>query len=162
MNYDLCGDRARIHADLVSRAVAWLQRTRRCSLVLAEPRSWNGECPDAIGWYRYGWSVLVECKTTYKDWHKDFSKPHRRGDKPGMGQERWYLVPDESIVTRLPRGWGLLVAGPSRIRRAVDVAGYTGKDCHARRPPGKLARCAPEMDVLIGAAARALGVHSGR
>jgi hypothetical protein len=125
--------------------------------VLTERRSYSHECPDAIGWYRGGWSILVECKASIGDFYSDKRKQWRQPEAIAMGQERWYLTePGVLKADLLPDGWGLIEAG-ARVRRIVDAAHYPSTlSGHGGFRPSRLTpwapeRMAPEIDLLIGA-----------
>lgn len=140
------------HKELVLRAERWLRNTRKCSVVLTERRSYSHECPDAIGWYRGGWSILIECKASIGDFYSDRRKQWRQPDTIAMGQERWYLTePGVLKADLLPGGWGLIEAGV-RVKRVVDAAHYPGRGFWpSRLTPWAPQRMAPEIDLLIGA-----------
>lgn len=109
------------HDELVERAVRWLRRRRRCPVVFAELATHAGETPDAIGWYE-GFSILIECKTSRSDFHRDKKKRHRQAAKVldfGMGNERFYMAPSDVLSPEdMPEGWGLLEV----TRRTVKVS----------------------------------------
>lgn len=112
------------HDWLVKRAVKWLLGRGRCTVALAEP--WNakiGEHPDAIGWDRRGWSIVVECKVSRADFVADKRKQCRRmEDTTGehLGQERYYLTPPHLVLPAdVPDGWGLLEAHKRSTRIVV-------------------------------------------
>jgi hypothetical protein len=89
-------------------AVAWLRRYR-CGVVLSEQACASGEMPDAIGWKKACYSVLVECKASRADFLVDGAKPWRQRPECGVGCERYYLAPHGLIgVDELPSDWGLL------------------------------------------------------
>jgi hypothetical protein len=96
------------HEKLVRSAVAWL-RSYGCGVVLSEQCCASGETPDAIGWKRGCYSVIVECKISRADFFIDREKPFRRKPEKGMGCERFYLAPAGLLrPEELPVGWGLL------------------------------------------------------
>jgi hypothetical protein len=96
------------HEKLVRSAVAWL-RSYGCGVVLSEQCCASGETPDAIGWKRGCYSVIVECKISRADFFIDREKPFRRKPERGMGCERFYLAPAGLLrPEELPVGWGLL------------------------------------------------------
>jgi len=112
------------HAQLVQKAVAWL-RSYRCGVVLSEQACASGEVPDAIGWKRACHSVLVECKVSRADFLCDRDKPWRQNPKPGVGCERFYLVPTGLLrVQELPENWGLL----ELRKREVTMTKPSAKD----------------------------------
>jgi hypothetical protein len=103
------------HAQLVSKAVAWL-RSYRCGVVLSEQACASGEMPDAIGWKKASHSVLVECKISRADFLADRGKPLRLKPESGVGCERFYLALAGMIqVAELPAGWGLLECRERKI-----------------------------------------------
>jgi hypothetical protein len=103
------------HAQLVSKAVAWL-RSYRCGVVLSEQACASGEMPDAIGWKKASHSVLVECKISRADFLADRAKSFRQKPETGVGCERFYLTPAGMIrVPELPAGWGLLECRERKI-----------------------------------------------
>ncbi|MDP9039800.1 MAG: hypothetical protein M3O02_11105 [Acidobacteriota bacterium] len=78
-----------------------------CSLVVSEIVSAAYEVPDAIGW-RYGRSVLIECKVSRADFLADAKKPHRQVTG-GVGERRYFLTPPGLLLPdELPKDWGLL------------------------------------------------------
>lgn len=111
------------HAELVLRACSWLARKCHCSAVMRECGAPWGEQPDAIG-FRSGSSYLIECKASFYDLCADVRKPHRMKQSHGMGQFRWYLVP-EGLLSEIVdlegalRGWGVLEARRHGSKLAV-------------------------------------------
>lgn len=108
------------HAELVTRAAAWLRNRHRCIVVLTE-HTGSQERPDAIGWNRAGHTILVECKASKSDLARDRSKPWRRNPEMQHGRTRWYLLdPDAWERTReiaTLDGWG--VAWAERVVRVT-------------------------------------------
>ncbi len=79
------------HEHLCKRARRWLEGSRRCNLVLSGIAS-TSEIPDAIGWctaYKWYGSIVVECKISLTDFHRDKRKKHPER----MGVRRYFLVP---------------------------------------------------------------------
>lgn len=108
------------HDDLVKQACKWLEQAG-CRIIFHELDTAAREIPDAIGW-RYGWSVLIECKATRNDFLKDKKKFFRRNPDMGMGCWRFYMCPPELIQPEeLPEGWGLLWCYPGQVRRIANV-----------------------------------------
>ena len=90
------------------------------------------EFPDAIGWNRFGESHLIEVKTSVADFKADSKKPHRIRPETGVGDYRWYLVP-EAIKDRVdaPAQWGILVHYESSdIVRKAKKAEKMPKDAY--------------------------------
>ncbi len=78
------------HSDLVKRAGRWLRNTRKCKLVILEPKPRNcHEHVDAIGWTTFGDSIVVECKVS-RDFMADGRKLWRL-TSVGMGVVRYYM-----------------------------------------------------------------------
>ena len=128
------------HAELVARAVKWLYNTRKCQVVFAERTAWGGpwEVPDAIG-FRSSESILVECKTSRGDFHRDQLKPYRHAvmRELGLGGQRFYLTPKGLLVPdELPEGWGLLEVRGKIIRVVKKSEGFGN---HWRRLRGEIA-----------------------
>lgn len=97
------------HAELVTRAVRWLKRTRRCPVVVSRSCMATIEQPDAIGWGPFGRSILVECKASIADYLRDAKKPWRAHPEMGMGNYRYFMTPPGLLAGRtLPDGWGLV------------------------------------------------------
>lgn len=105
------------HDDLNAIAAKWLKRPQSnngpgCQVALTEVGGlYGGERADAFG-YRWGFdggSVVVESKVSRSDFLADRAKPHRNGEKIGMGTYRYYICPEGLInISDLPHGWGLL------------------------------------------------------
>src|SRR4051812_16335771 len=68
------------HESLRKFAVKWLSASQRCSVVLSELVSAAAETPDAVGW-RFGSSILVECKVSRSDFHANKNKPSVRSER---------------------------------------------------------------------------------
>jgi hypothetical protein len=108
------------HAELVGRAVRWLRNQKACSVVFSEYSGPTMEQPDALGFHRGMFSVLVECKVSRADFHADRRKPFRSHPSHGMGRERWYLTPTGLLTAEdLPEGWGLVEVANARCLRIV-------------------------------------------
>ncbi len=118
------------HDAAVLKAGEWLQRIRRCDVVLLEPVVANrrvSECPDGYGIAPDG-SHVVECKVSITDFVRDKHKPFRQVPSEGMGRWRWYMTPagliDAPCFDRnAPDGWGWVEYGKGRcgfriLRRA--------------------------------------------
>lgn len=109
------------HQDLVDRAVRWLNS--RCNVVLSGIAS-TAEVPDAIGWSTWRphrGSVVIECKTSLADFHRDKRKKHAANT---MGHYRYFLCPAGLL------SWELVAAAyPSHgllwnMPRGVKVVGF--------------------------------------
>ena len=104
------------HKELVDLAGKWLSRHNNnitipnCRLVARElvAATSSGETPDVIGWCSRC-SVLIEVKTSLKDFRRDLKKPFRIVDSVGMGDFRYYLC-EEGLIkpSDIQEGWGLL------------------------------------------------------
>lgn len=85
------------HSELVERAGCWLRNTKKCKLVILEPKPWNcSEHVDAIGWTPFGDSIVVECKVSTTDFFADGRKLWRLTSM-GMGTARYYLTPPDLL-----------------------------------------------------------------
>jgi hypothetical protein len=136
------------HAELVERAGKWLRNTRKCGVVLLERVSGAAhEIPDAIGWHKTFFSILVECKATRGDFLKDKTKFVRRHEGMGMGQERIYLTNLGVVkgVEEIPPGWGWAVVDGKIVRVMVP----------APRRDFDYEACRRELGMLYGFARRA-------
>jgi hypothetical protein len=104
------------HDELTLRAVRWLRKTRGCSVVFSElVTAASNEIPDAIGW-RYAESIMVECKASRSDFHRDMKKPRHAGPDAGVGSLRYYMAPKGLLKAEdMPEGWGLLDVTPKRV-----------------------------------------------
>ncbi|SHH54405.1 hypothetical protein [Ferrimonas marina] len=127
------------HTELCLRAARWLKSTMRCQVSFAELDSGAGERPDAWG-LNQGLSILVEVKTSRRDFFKDATKPWREVGS-GMGMLRYFLTPKGLIKPEeLPKGWGLVEATAKQLR---IVAGVHPKLCPLY--PSSLRVHAPEF-----------------
>ncbi len=127
------------HVELVARAARWLRyscqlrtgyrvsgeprrETVRCAVVFCELVTSAPETPDAIGFANGGGtSVLIECKTSRADFHKDKTKWHRRG-ACGMGDYRFIIAPDGLLTpAEMADDWGLLSVRGRRVRIERDA-----------------------------------------
>lgn len=109
------------HFELVKRAESWLKKNGfKC--VIRDPfKAATREQPDVIGW-KYGTSVVIECKTNQADFRQDMKKPFRQKPELGMGQWRIFLAPKNLIdVAALPKKWGLLEATERQVHRTHGV-----------------------------------------
>lgn len=140
------------HAYLVQRAARWLRGTRRCAVVATEKNCQHVPLiPDAIGWTRDGFSILVECKLSRSDFLADRRKWAAQAGAV-IGDERWYLTPKGLLrATDMPDGVGLAEVHGNQIRRIVEAA------CR----PRSLAERA-ETIILAHVAWHAIGHHFGR
>ncbi len=112
------------HGELVMRAARWLKNTRKCGVVFTEPRSFQAEIPDAIGFMGPDDSIVVECKATRSDFQQDGKKHFRINPEQGMGDRRYYMAPPGIIrVEELPELWGLLECRRTYVR-VVQYAGH--------------------------------------
>lgn len=140
------------HAVLVDRAARWLRGTQGCAIVLAEIATACDLIPDAIGWQTigWGWSILVECKTSRADFRADLSKRIHTDPDNAPGQERWYFTPPGLIRPReLPPGWQLAECHGTVVRKVVDVPWTRGMG--PARVPG---RVVAEQPYLLAALRR--------
>lgn len=111
------------HDELIERGAAWLRGTHRCIVVLTE-HTGSHEQPDVIGWNRRGQSILLECKCSRSDYHRDRRKPWRRDESQlpddyhrAHGRQRFYLldVGFGGLPRPLPEAWGFAWVRPTRV-----------------------------------------------
>ena len=145
------------HAELVNRAERWLKNTKKCAVVLSEVCAWStDEIPDAIGWRPNGESILVECKTSRRDFLSDKHKQVHKGFR-GMGAYRYFMVPeigrDGEPVTmpgdkQLPEGYGVLIYTGTQVKIAKEA---TQRDMlvEARGHPAVRQRRDAELSLLV-------------
>ena len=82
-----------------------------CPVVVTEITTNLRETPDVLGWHTRG-SFMIECKATRSDFVGDGHKYARKHPLDGVGDFRYYMVPDELIaVDEVPEDWGLLYVG---------------------------------------------------
>ena len=106
--YPLQTDVMLTHAELVSLAIRYLD-AKGFKVILAEP-GFRKERPDAIG-FSSGFSCLVECKASRRDFLKDRDKPFRKDPAKGVGTVRIYLTnPGVCTPDELPERWQLIEA----------------------------------------------------
>ena len=115
------------HDDLVIRAKRWLLGTYGCGFAFAELSACtnSGEIPDAIG-FKYGHSILIECKATRGDFLSDRKKHFRSTPSNGMGNYRYFMTPpglvtEDEVRERYPN-WGLLIARPKLVKVMLPPA----------------------------------------
>lgn len=100
------------HQKLVRRARAWLLRNH--PVVVSDLAS-GRETPDALG-FSHGSSTLIECKASRADFRADRDKGFRRVPELGMGEARYYFMPQGLVrPEELPAGWGLLELRGDRV-----------------------------------------------
>ena len=103
------------HDELMQRAEKWLRKSKRCSVILREFVCYAVERPDLIAW-KYGASILIECKTSRADFYREIKKPSRRNGI-GMGRDRYYFVPANLInESEMPENWGLIFCYENYIK----------------------------------------------
>lgn len=109
------------HAALVARAVRYLRDVKRCPVVLSEMACNWLEAPDAIGFTRPGFSLVIECKASRSDFGRDRHKPSRNPGV-GMGLFRFYLTPANLIRPHEVDGW----VTEEAARSSLFKSGATG------------------------------------
>jgi hypothetical protein len=111
------------HDELVKRGELWLLKEIGCSFCLSEFSTIAGETPDNIGW-KWGRSILIECKATRADFLSDKRKAFRKNPLLGMGTYRLYLCnPGIIKLEELPDKWGLLYCYEKSIKRIKAPGG---------------------------------------
>jgi hypothetical protein len=134
------------HAQLVTRAAAWLRSRYACGIVLSEQYCATGEIPDVIGWKASCQSVLVECKVSRADFLADAHKEFRLKPEEGLGSRRLYMAPAGMISpAELPKHWGLLECRG----REVELVVKPGR-VDLRTPVGLM----KEMNLLLASLRR--------
>jgi hypothetical protein len=126
------------HKEMVKRAEKWLLNTRRCGFVLTEFAPWIcSEIPDAIGWdNRKARSYLIECKTSRADFLGDAEKPFRKRPGRGIGNYRYYMIPNGLVKPdELPPKWGLLYVFPKIVKLIADAQLYDDPKIAANKRP---------------------------
>lgn len=113
------------HKELEEAGARWLAQRGRlwsCPFVKIEPHGEGVELPDVIG-FGFGYSHVIECKTSRSDYLRDLTKRWRSVQRP-MGSYRWWLCPAGLLTTDdLPDGEGLLYledGAVSVVRKAVE------------------------------------------
>ncbi len=93
------------HKELVKKAVYWLGHAKQCNPVFGERGSRQiAEIPDAIGFTAHE-SIVVEVKISKSDLLADKKKSHRTNGE-GMGNKRFYLMPQELYEQCIDHDWG--------------------------------------------------------
>lgn len=110
-----------LHRELCEAAQAWLLRPASrsgpgCRVAFSEVQTHDtAEVADAIGFRTsdvQANSILIEVKVSRSDFLADKKKPHRNGERPGLGTFRYYLAPVGLLkVKDLPPRWGLIEVG---------------------------------------------------
>lgn len=124
------GDRMTItHKNLVEAAKNWLVGTAGCAFSVGELVTYGGEMPDAIG-FKATRSIVIECKMSRSDFHRDRKKPFRANPESGLGDHRYFLCPEGIIKPEDDLcGWGLLWLLPTgKIKRVVCPVTERGPD----------------------------------
>jgi len=115
------------HRQLCEKAASWLKTKckQRCPVVFVEIKSISMEIPDVIG-FNCDHSVMIEVKTTRRDFLKDKEKPWRKYPEQGVGDFRYYFCPEGIIKEEdLPEKWGLIwVDKSNRVRIVKEVVAW--------------------------------------
>lgn len=104
-----------MHRALVEAAYRWVLKSGGCGVAFKElnTAACNREYPDVIGFAAWGYSVVVEVKTSRSDFHADRKKEFRKNPANGMGSHRFYCCPTGLLKeSDLPEGWGLIYVNP--------------------------------------------------
>ncbi|CAH7356183.1 conserved hypothetical protein [Vibrio chagasii] len=131
------------HSDLNAIAVKWLRRPNNyknrdrsgasciCAFSEVISSSHSGEVADAIGFKTADGTetFLCEIKVSMSDFKKDKLKPHRQNPSQGMGNYRYYVVPELLGVTvdDLPDKWGLITVSERGVCSVKHGLGITGR-----------------------------------
>ena len=120
------------HGDLVKKCRNWLIKNGH-NPVFSEQGSMNlFEFPDVIGW-RNASSTVFEVKVSIEDFKRDSKKVFRQTPELGMGNYRYYLVPEElekQIHLLIPEGWGLKSLTPRGIYNLKDSEYFDKSSCY--------------------------------
>jgi len=114
------------HQELVTFSVKWLRDEMKCPIVVSEFSPYAGENPDVIGFYDGGDSVLIECKVSRTDLSGDKKKPFRASPEDGMGNLRYYAIPEEIYLgnENIIDGWGLIVFDDGNFRTVIEPKNF--------------------------------------
>jgi len=111
------------HKKLTDSGAKWLKKHSKniiipnCNIIANDLKTATntGEIPDIIGWCSWA-SVLIETKVSREDFKADFKKVFRINEFLGVGEFRYYLVPDGLIAeNEIPKNWGLLYHSGNNI-----------------------------------------------
>ena len=128
------------HTELTAIGAKWLKKhpenmiIPNCSIVAKEltTATSTGEIPDVIGWCNWI-SVLLEIKVSREDFKKDFKKVFRINEFLGIGELRYYLVPEGLInENEVPKNWGLLYYSENGIE-IIKVATAADSNLQSER-----------------------------
>jgi len=114
------------HKHLVEKAKFYLSSAKQCNPVFTEKGSARiHEYPDVIGWTGNECFVL-ECKASLSDLKADAKKESRSESGRGLGNRRYYFLPQElyeQIQNKLheciPKGWGVIICFDNMNPRQV-------------------------------------------
>jgi len=97
------------HGELVKKGAHWLINNGFNPVFAEQGAADLFEFPDVIGWHNES-STIFEIKVSMEDFKRDTKKIFRQTPELGMGNYRYYLVPEElekQIYPLIPEGWGL-------------------------------------------------------
>ncbi len=124
------------HGELVERAGRWLKNTMKMNPVFTECGSMMiSEFPDAIGFGPHE-SILVECKISINDFRADYKKPSRKYPELGMGNRRYFFIPDSLELKHVwvtEKGWGLARVKKNIVKVEIQSAGFQANLINERR-----------------------------
>lgn len=113
-----------LHRHLCEKGAAWLAKSCRVKFPIVAHEFYSAaelERPDVIGFNSLH-SLLIEVKTSRRDFLADAKKPIRIHPELGIGDFRFYLCPSGLITPEdLPPRWGLLWYDGRSIEIIVDV-----------------------------------------
>lgn len=117
------------HDELVTRAVLWLRKAKKCRVVVWRPNVLTYEQPDAMGWTAGAVSFVAECKASRSDFLRDADKAFRRFPSLGMGVYRFYFTPPGLLKeSDVPEGWGLAECLPKKVRVVRDAPAHVERN----------------------------------
>lgn len=144
-------DKKFTHNEMCEIACKWLTRARNqhdasktapaCKNAFSELKTYmyKGEIVDSIGFRGSVCptvSILVESKVSISDFKADAKKPWRANPETGVGDFRYYIVPEGMItVEDLPPKWGLIYVN-AKGKCSVQC-GHVVEELRGYDDPGK-------------------------
>lgn len=118
------------HPELIKYAQLWLKKPYKntqpfghsaCKVIIPEMVTAAYQIPDVVAWTAYGKCIMIECKTSRSDYRADGKKRLVMHPGFGVGETRYYCVPDGLISPEECReGYGLLYVKNKRIKCVKD------------------------------------------
>lgn len=93
-------------------------------MVLTEIVSMSRETPDVLA-FHWNSSLIIECKTSRADFAADKKKWFRVHQEEGMGNQRYFMVPEGLVsLSEVPEGWGLIEVDEKKRTRVTKQCAY--------------------------------------